>query len=354
MEFEKELKMNSRKVLVTGATGLIGTKLVEKLLARGYAVRGMGRRPKPEYPKGCTVPPENLWEHPEFEYFQGDVCDADSVLRAMEGCRFVLHLAAYAKNWSRDKSIFYRFNVDAMENVFRAAKALNVERIVWTSTIVTLGPTAPGVCGDEMMERITDRYFTEYEETKSIAEKKAFEWVEREGLPLVIVNPTRVFGPGQLSESNAVVDLIRQYCRGTFPILLNYGRNVGNYVLVDDVAEGHILALERGRIGEKYILGSENYSLGEFFRTVGEEYGKKRFQLPIYKIIPLCVANGMKLSAELFGIYPPITPGWVKTFLADWTFSCDKARRELGYEPVSVREGIRRSIEWLRELKEIR
>ena len=93
-------------------------------------VRGLGRRPKPEYPKGCTAPPENLWEHPEFEYFQGDVCDADSVSRAMEGCRFVLHLAAYAKNWSKDKSIFYRFNVDAMENVFRAAKAQNVERIV--------------------------------------------------------------------------------------------------------------------------------------------------------------------------------------------------------------------------------
>ena len=346
--------MNAKKVLVTGATGLIGTKVVEKLLARGYSVRGMARREKPTYPRGCSTPPEKLWSHPNFEYFQGDVCDYDSVFNAMAGCDFVIHLAAYAKNWSKDKTIFARFNIDAMENVFRAAKAHNIERIVWTSTIVTLGPTRPGVCGDEEMERITDRYFTEYEETKSIAEKKAFEWVEKEHLPLVIVNPTRVFGPGQLSESNAVVDLIRQYCNGTFPILLNYGRNVGNYVLVDDVAEGHILALEKGRIGQKYILGSENYTLGEFFKTVGEEYGRKRFQLPIYKIIPLCVANLLKFMAETFGIYPKITPGWVKTFLADWEFSCDKAKRELGYDPVPVREGIRRSIEWLRELKEIR
>lgn len=346
--------MDEKKVLVTGATGLIGTKLTEKLLARGYQVRGMGRRPKPEYPKGCSTPQEKLWSHPNFEYFQGDVCDYDSVLAAMEGCRFVLHLAAYAKNWSRDKTIFTRFNVDAMENIFRAAKVRNVERIVWTSTIVTLGPTAPGVCGDENMERITSKYLTEYEETKSIAEKKAFEWVRNENLPLVIVNPTRVFGPGQLSESNAVVDLIRQYCKGQFPILLNYGRNIGNYVLVDDVAEGHVLALERGRIGEKYILGSENCTLGEFFRMVGEESGKKHFQLPIYQLIPLGVAGTMKLMAEWFGIYPKITPGWVKTFVTDWTFSCDKARRELGYDPAPVREGIRQTILWLRELKEIR
>ena len=122
----------------------------------------------------------------------------------------------------------------------------------------------------------------------------------------------------------------------------------------DGSREAALAAMKKLSVPAILVQNCENYSLGDFFKTVGEEYGKKRFQLPIYKIIPLCVANGMKLSAELFGIYPPITPGWVKTFLADWTFSCDKARNELGYEPVSVREGIRRSIEWLRELKEIR
>ncbi len=345
--------MNEKKVLVTGATGLIGTKLVEKLLARGYRVRGMGRRPAPEYPRGCTTPPEKLWSHPNFEYFQGDVCCYDSVFSAMQGCDWVVHMAAYAKNWAKDKSIFTHFNVDAVKNVFTAALEQKIERIVWTSTIVTLGPTLPGVCGDETMVRTTPHYFTEYEETKSIAEKMAFEWIREKNLPLVIVNPTRVFGPGQLSESNAVVDIIRQYCRGRFPILLNYGKNIGNYVLVDDVAEGHLLALERGRIGEKYILGSENYTLKEFCLTIGKVYGKKRFQLPIYKFIPLLVAHTMKWTAERFGIYPKITPGWVETFLADWEFSCDKARRELGYSPVPVEEGIRQTIDWLRELGEI-
>jgi len=339
------------KVFVTGATGFIGTRLVHALVDRGHTVRALSRRADPEPPPGFDGPAGGPLRHERVELVRGDIADCDSLTRGMEGCRYVFHLAAYAKNWAREAQTFFDVNVQGMKNVFDTARLLNVQRIVWTSTIVAFGPTPPGVVGNEDMPRITDHYYTEYEESKALAEKAALRYAE-EGLPVVIVNPTRVYGPGHLTEGNAVAQMIRQYDQGKMPVLLNRGVNVGNYVLVDDVVAGHILAMERGRVGQRYILGGQNASLKEFFKTIDQVSGKRHRQIPILGFAPLVFAYFQKKRADWFNIYPQITPGWVKTFLVDWTYSCEKAQRELGYRPTPLAEGIGITYQWLRRVGE--
>jgi nucleoside-diphosphate-sugar epimerase len=270
----------------------------------------------------------------------------DSLIAGMQNCMHVFHLAAYAKNWAPDPKIFFDQNVTGMKNVFNAAKRTGIKRVVWTSTIVTFGPTAPGVTGDELMPRITGKYFTEYEETKAIAEKEALK-LAAEGFPVVIVNPTRVYGPGKMTEGNSVSLMIDQYDRGQMPIIPNHGVNIGNYALVDDLVRGHILAMEKGRIGERYIIGGENTSLKHFFELVAEISGKKHFQMNLPPKVALAYGSLQKLAANTFGIYPQITTGWVETFLQDWVYSCAKAERELGYKFTPLKEGIRLTYEWI-------
>jgi nucleoside-diphosphate-sugar epimerase len=338
--------MHTEKVFVTGATGFIGGRIVERLAERGFAVRALSRGKALSMPPGFGVSGGGPWQHESVEVVPGDIMDVDSLRRGMEGCNRVFHLAAYAKNWAPDRHTFFRTNVDGMENVFSVAKELGVERVVWTSTCVTLGPTLPGVVGDENMPRTTPRCYTEYEETKVIAEHKALK-MAAEGFPVVIVNPTRVYGPGNLTEGNSATRLIDQYDRGLMPFLLNRGRNVGNWVLVDDVVEGHLLAMERGRIGQRYLLGGENASLSEFFRGVDKATGKRHFKVPMLTVTPLVFAWMQQKRAEWFGVYPTVTPGWVRTFAVDWVYSTAKAEREIGYRPTPLAEGLRITCQWL-------
>ena len=333
-------------VFVTGATGFIGSKLVEILLNRGYIVRGLSRRPTPTLPPGYSQSETNLWHHRNFSFISGDISDAKSLENAMKGCDYVFHLAAYAKNWAPNPETFAQMNIQGMKNVFDAAEMCGIRKIVWTSSIVTFGMTGPGVVQDESTPRFTEHCFTEYEETKYIAEKEALQRAKN-GLPLVIANPTRVYGPGQLSEGNALAQLIDDYTHGRSPFLPNRGINIGNYGFVDDVAMGHVLALEKGRIGERYILGGENVSLRRFLEMIDEITGKSRIKIPLMQTGPLIFAWAQKKLAEYFGIYPRITPGWVRTFMVDWAFSCEKAKSELGYSPISLRDGLKTTLHWL-------
>ena len=341
------------KILVTGATGFIGTRLVGALVERGHRVRALSRRANPEPPPGFDSSGGGPLAHERVELVRGDVTDPESLRRAIEGCSYVFHLAAYAKNWAPDPQTYFNINVQGMRNVFDAARDAHVRRVVWTSSIVTLGPTRRDQVADENTPRITDRYFTEYERTKTVAEKEALEYAEQ-GFPVVIVNPTRVYGPGHLTEGNSLSLLIDDYDRGKVPFLLNRGVNVGNYVLVDDVVEGHLLAMDKGRIGQRYILGGENTSLKRFFRLVDEVSGKRHFQVSVFRPGALLFAWFQKKRAQWFGVHPQITPGWVRTFLADWAHRSEKARVELGYRPTPLAEGIRLTYEWLQRVRESR
>lgn len=331
---------DTNTIFVTGATGFIGTKLVNALLAKGHSVHALSR---------AASNREGLM-HERVRLVQGDLLDRDSLRKGMEGCSQVFHLAAYAKNWSRDPSVFFSQNVDGMTNVLDAARDAGIKRVVFTSTIVVFGPRPAGVIGDESMPRITPKYFTEYEESKAVAERKALEYVKK-GHPIVIVNPTRVYGPGKLTEGNSVSLMIDMYDRGKVPVLLNNGVNVGNYVLVDDLVRGHILAMERGKIGERYILGGENASLKRIFELVDEASGKKHFQFSLPPSIAMLYGSLEKKRAEWLRMYPQITPGWVETFLQDWAYTCAKAERELGYTITPLKDGIRLTYDWLMTLR---
>lgn len=324
------------QIFVTGGTGFIGTKLVNALVAKGHTVRCLSR---------STSNKEGL-NHERISFVQGDLLNKESLRKGMEGCSQVYHLAAYAKNWAKDKQEFYRQNIDGMQNVFDAARDAGVQRIVFTSTIVTFGPSRLGEVRDESMPRITDHYYTEYEKSKAIAEKRALEQAAK-GLPVVIVNPSRVYGPGKLTEGNSVSLMIDMYDKGQVPILLNRGVNIGNYVLVDDLVKGHILAMEKGKIGERYILGGENISLKGFYELVDAASGKKHFQMNLPPAIGMFYGSLEKKKAEWLGLYPQITPGWVETFLQDWAYTCAKAERELGYTITPLRDGVRMTYDWI-------
>jgi len=324
------------RVFVTGATGFIGTKLVNELVRKGHTVHALSR----------STSNRSGLDHDRIKIVEGDILDRKSLERGMEGCVQVYHLAAYAKNWARDRSVFRSMNIDGMHNVFEAAKSAGAKRVVFTSTIVAFGPTKPGVVGDESMPRITQHYYTEYEETKAIAEREALDYASKK-FPVVIVNPTRVYGPGKMTEGNSVSLMIDQYDRGMVPVCLNGGVNIGNYVYVDDLVRGHILAMEKGKVGERYILGGENVSLAQVYRTVDEVSGKRHFQINLPPSLAMFYAKEEQLKAEWLGLYPQITPGWVDTFLQDWVYSCAKAEKALGYTITPFKEGVRATYEWL-------
>jgi nucleoside-diphosphate-sugar epimerase len=338
------------KIFVSGASGFIGTRLIQALIDRGHEIRALVRRPNPPPPPGYDRSNAAPLQHEQVELVHGDITDRDSLRRAIEGCSRVFHLAAYAKNWARHNKAFFDMNVQGTRNVLDAARELAVKKIVLTSTIMTLGATPKGVIGDEEMPRPYDYFLTDYEETKAQAEKEALT-AGQDGLPVVVVNPTRVFGPGHLTEGNALSLLIDDYDRGMLPVLLNCGVNVGNYVLVDDVVQGHLLAMEKGRAGQRYIIGGENVSLKELFNIVDQVSGKRHFQIHLWWLSPLAFAYMLKKRADWFNVHPQITPGWIRTFIRDAAFSCEKAKRELGYRPTPLVDGIRLTYEWLLRLR---
>jgi len=327
-------------VFITGGTGFIGNKLVSELIRKGYKVHVLIR----------PTSDKHGLEHEHLYLFTGDILDLNSLKKAMEGCNQVYHLAAYARNWAPDPTTFYRHNVEGLCHVLEVAKELGVERVVFTSSFVTFGPTPSNEVCDEETPRMTQCYSTAYEGSKILAEKKGCEYVEK-GLRVVIVNPTRVYGPGKLTEANSVSLLIDKYVRGKMPVLLNHGRNIGNYAFVDDVVQGLILAMERGKAGERYILGGENVSLKRFFEIVDEISGKKHFQANLPTRLAMFYSRIEETKAERLGIYPSVTPGWVEMFLRDWAYSSEKAIKQLDYKITPLKEGIRITYEWLQELR---
>jgi farnesol dehydrogenase len=324
---------------LTGATGFIGAELAKILLSEGHTVHALVRSPERA---------KNI-EHPNLKLFKGEITNPADVEKAMAGCEYALHLAGYAKPWSKDKNIPYEINVHSTEVILEAALKKGIKRLVYTSTAGTLKPSDT----DELIDENSpapESYLTDYEQTKRQAELRCFDYVAK-GLDVVIVNPTRVYGPGLLSKSNSVTTIISQYSNGKWHILPGSGKDIGNYVFVNDVVEGHLLALKNGRPGERYVLGGENSSFADFFKTLSGVTGKKYklYNLPLWAM--MMAARGMMVGTAVLGTEPLITPQWVKRYAQNRVVSSDKAVAGLGYKITPLTEGVKITLDWLNQQK---
>ncbi|MFZ2286289.1 MAG: SDR family oxidoreductase [Bacteroidales bacterium] len=328
--------------LITGANGFIGQRLAERLSSEGHRVRCLVRSPE----KFSTL--VNL---PGVTSQIGDLNDADALAEGVRGCDTVFHLAAFAKPWSGDRSLPFRVNVTGTENLLKASLAEGVRRFVFTSSAAVIGPS-PGVEPiDEDFPR-TVPWFNEYEETKAEAETVVRAYC-RDGMETVIVNPPRVYGPGPVNESNALTRMIKLYATGKWHIVPGDGTCIGCYVLVDDVVSGHILAALKGRAGQRYVLGGENLTFEQFFETLAEVTGRRRWVIHLPVWLMTAVAGVMEWQASVTGIAPLITAPWVKKYLNHWSLSSNKAMRDLGYSFTPFREGAKITLEWLKKEGEI-
>ncbi len=324
------------KIFVSGATGFIGARLVKRLADEGAVVHALYR---------TESKAAQIRELPGVVLFKGDLLDRPSLRASMEGCETAYHTAAFAKAWTRDPEMIFRLNVDGALNVVEAARECGVKRVVVTSTAGILGPSA-----NEPVHESTpapQSFFTLYEESKHRMEQKLLSQAgEHPGI--VIVNPTRVFGPGLLSESNSMTVMIDRYMKGRWRLLPGDGRSLGNYVFVEDVVTGHILAMEKGRAGERYVLGGENVTYRQLFGHIREASGVDKKLLPVPYPLMITVAVVMQLFARVTGIPPLIVPGLIRKYNHNWIVSSEKANRELGYQPASLRQGIGQTVEWLK------
>ncbi len=323
------------KYFITGATGYIGTQLSKQLIAEGHEVHALYRNESKA---------NDLKKIPGVSLFKGDIMDLESLETAVQSCDAVFHVAALAAPWHKDSNTFYRLNVEGAENVFRSALQAGVRKVVFTSTAGVISPSN-GIPSNEQTPR-TIAFSTHYEKSKAEAEKKA-NWFAENGLQIVTVNPSRVYGPGLLSDSNGVTKMIKMYMEGKFRLLPGNGKSIGNYVFINDVIDGHIKAMKHGVSGQRYILGGENASFIEFFDVLAKltDNEIRMFKIPIS--VMNTAAKLMEIRANLTGIPPLITPPWVKKYLYNWDISSNKAEEELGYKPMKLQEGLGKTVDWI-------
>jgi nucleoside-diphosphate-sugar epimerase len=319
----------SGHVFVTGATGFIGPYVLRRLLAAGEQVRVLARRPE-------ALPPELRGA---IDVTVGDVRDRDALARGIAGAHTVLHLAACARAWSRDPEDFTSVNVEAVRTLLQLAARYDVERLVHVSTILTLPPfrRAPVNGGSQLP--------TLYERTKREGEGLVEAYASA-GRHAVILHPTRVYGPGPLTDANGVTKAVDLYLRGRLRVRLADRDVLGNYVHVDDVAAGILQAATRGKRGAHYVLGGENASLRDVFALATRITGTRRLVLPLPPATALAVARAAERLAAVTGSCF-ITPGWVRVFLEDRRADIAPARRDLCYEPRPLEAGMRETLTWL-------
>ncbi len=324
-------------ILVTGATGFIGTELALTLAKAGNNVYAIYRNEK----KLSRI------NHKNIIPVKANILDVENMREVVQKCEQIYHIAAFTEVWTKNKQIIYDINVKASENIFKLALENNIKRVVFTSSAGIFGPSVNGQI-NEQTKRSTD-YFLEYERTKDLAEQCLREYVQK-GLDAVIVNPTRVYGPGLLNKSNGSTLMIKSYTEGKWRIMPGNGKSVGNYVFIDNVVQGHILAMQKGKKGEQYILGGDNISYNQFFETVSNICNKKYMMLKMPLFVMLAVANIMMFLNFTIKLKPLITPALVRKFNYNWNVSSAKAVKELGYQPISFAKGAKRTVDWIKTL----
>lgn len=314
---------------MTGATGFVGWHVARMLRERGDRVRVLVRDPK------------RLREL-DAEVVQGDLRDGASVSRALSGCGLLYHVAADYRLWVKDSEELYRSNVEGTRNILNAAKYAGVERVVYTSTVGCIGVPESGI-GDEAMPVREQDMHGAYKRSKFLAEKVALE-AAAAGLPVIVVNPTAPIGDHDWKPTptgRIVLDFVRR----KMPAYVDTGLNV---VDVRDVAAGHLLACERGRSGERYILGGENLTLQQIFAKLEEISGVRAPNVKLPYAIAYAAGVVTTAWANVSGSEPRAPLDAVRMSRKKMWVRHDKAATELGYAPGSATEALRRAVEWFR------
>ncbi|MBI3615741.1 MAG: NAD-dependent epimerase/dehydratase family protein [Candidatus Omnitrophica bacterium] len=321
--------------LVTGATGFVGSHVARKLLQSGERVRALVRRQSPL---------RNL-EGLEVEFFYGDLTDRESVCQAVAGCRRVYHVAADYRLWAPDPALLYRTNVHGTRNILEAAQAAKVERIVYTSTVGALGIPHNGAGpGTEETPVTLQEMVGHYKRSKFLAEAEAAA-AARAGVPVVIVNPSTPVGERDVKPT-PTGQMIVDFLNGRMPAYVETGLNL---VDVEDVAEGHILAMEKGRVGERYILGNQNLTLKQILDILS---GISRRPAPTVRL-PRAAALGLGAISTGISFITKRSPRvpWEGVRMAGkrMFFDSSKAVRELGLPQSSIEGALGKAVAWFRQ-----
>ena len=318
-----------KPTLVTGASGFVGWHVARLLTERGHKVRALVRL-------GSQIPELDV------DRVEGDLRDPASLASAATGCGLVFHVAADYRLWSKNPDDLYNSNVDGTRNMLTAARAAGCDRLVYTSTVGCIGIPKDGI-GDETQPLTIAEMAGAYKRSKFMAEQVALDFA-KSGFPVVIVNPTAPMGDHDFKPT-PTSQIVQDFLNGAMPAYIDTGLNVVN---VKDVAQGHLLACERGTPGERYILGSQDMTLGQILQELATQTG-----LPAPKIkLPYFVAwtAGMVTTAlaQLTGIPPRAPMEAVRMAKKKMWVSHAKATRELGYHPGPAREALADAIQWFK------
>jgi len=320
---------------VTGATGFVGAAVARILESKGHRLRLLSRAGNDR---------RNLASLTGYEIVEGDLGTPESYTQALEGCDFLFHVAADYRIWVPDEQAMHRINVQGTEALMKAARKAQIQKIVYTSSVATLGIPTDGRPGSETTAVALENMVGVYKRSKFLAEEVVLRLVRDEGLPATIVNPSTPIGPRDIKPT-PTGRIIIEAAAGRMPAYVDTGLNIAH---VDDVAFGHWLALEKGKIGEKYVLGGENLDFGAILAIIAELTGRKppTIKIPRLPLFPLAYAA--ELIARFTQKEPFITVDGLKMAKKKMFFSSEKAIKELGYAPRPARQAIADAIDWFK------
>ncbi len=324
--------------LVTGATGFVGSHVARLLAARGESVRVLtrsARRPPGAVDVLAGIPVDRA---------EGDLRDRFSLEAALCGVRCVYHVAADYRLWSANPAEIYDSNVQGTRNLLEAARASGVEKFIYTSTVATIAVHRPGQLPDETTQASYEDMVGHYKLSKFLAEQEALR-VARSGFPVIIVNPTTPVGPGDWKPT-PTGRIILDFLNGKMPAYVDTGLNV---VAVEDVAAGHLLAAERGKPGERYLLGGRNMTLKEILDALAQISGRRSPRVRLPHAVALMAAYADTIFSRALGREPHIPVEGVRIARHKMFVDCSKAERELGYRAQPVPAALERAVHWYEE-----